>query len=174
MSELLKLSEIRIDGGTQPRTEIDYELVDEYAESIDSLPAITVFSDGASYWLVDGFHRYFAHKKANRETINCEVRSGSLREASFIFCGSNANHGKRRTNEDKRKAVMTLITDEEWCLWSNRKIAEICCVDEKTVRNCIEANCGKSADTEKKCKRNGKQYTVDTSNIGKKTHCWHC
>lgn len=37
--------------------------------------------------------------------------------------GANAMHGLRRTNEDKRKAVETLLADEEWSKWSDREIA---------------------------------------------------
>ena len=31
-------------------------------------------------------------------------------------------HGLRRGNEDNRKAIMTLLRDEEWVKWSNRDI----------------------------------------------------
>ena len=43
-------------------------------------------------------------------------------------------HGVRRTNADKRKAVMTLLQDEEWSQWSNVKIAEQCAVSDELVR----------------------------------------
>lgn len=132
-TQLIPLSEIRIDGGTQPRTEIDHELVSDYAENINSLPPVTVHYDGATYWLSDGFHRYFAHKNRNCESIWAEVLTGSKRDAILYSVGANANHGKRRTNEDKRKAVLTLLNDEEWSQWSDTKIADQCQVDRSTV-----------------------------------------
>jgi len=47
--------------------------------------------------------------------------------------GSAVAHGKRRTNADKRKAVMTLLEDGEWSQWSNAEIGRRCAVDEKTA-----------------------------------------
>jgi len=46
---------------------------------------------------------------------------------------ANAAHGQRRTNADKRKAVMTLLEDEEWGKWTDREIARHCAVDHTTV-----------------------------------------
>jgi hypothetical protein len=92
-----------------------------------------VHYDGATYWLSDGFHRYFAHKNRNCESIWAEVLTGSKRDAILYSVGANANHGKRRTNEDKRKAVLTLLNDEEWSQWSDTKIADQCQVDRSTV-----------------------------------------
>jgi hypothetical protein len=40
-----------------------------------------------------------------------------------VAVGGNAIHGKRRTNQDKRRAVMTLLEDDEWKAWSNHEIA---------------------------------------------------
>ena len=85
--------------------------------------------------------------------------------------GVNATHGLRRSNADKRKAVMTLLEDSEWSQWSNREVARRCGVNEKTVRNLRESICGNSADTklnnQRKVKRGGKIYIQDTTNIGK-------
>ncbi len=40
----------------------------------------------------------------------------------------------RRTNADKRRAVLVLLSDQEWSQWSNREIAKQCGVDEGLVR----------------------------------------
>ena len=54
----LSLSEIRIDGGTQPRAEIDEQYIREnLVPAIDggaTMPPLTVFHDGKYYWLADG------------------------------------------------------------------------------------------------------------------------
>jgi DNA N-6-adenine-methyltransferase (Dam) len=47
--------------------------------------------------------------------------------------GTNATHGLRRTNADKRRAVETLLRDEEWSKWSNREIARKCFVSSDLV-----------------------------------------
>jgi hypothetical protein len=45
----------------------------------------------------------------------------------------DASHGMRRTNEEKRAAVKTLVMDEAWGKWSDREIARRCRVDGKLV-----------------------------------------
>ncbi|RMD90366.1 MAG: streptomycin biosynthesis regulator, partial [Alphaproteobacteria bacterium] len=48
-------------------------------------------------------------------------------------CGANSSHGLRRTNADKRRAVETLLRDEEWSQWGDRKIARKCAVHHSFV-----------------------------------------
>lgn len=132
----IELSKIRIDGGTQSRLRIINEAVSEYAEAIkrgDSLPPITVFFDGVDHWLADGFHRYHGTKSAGASTIAATVINGDKRAAILFSVGANDTHGLRRTNDDKRKAVMTLLGDAEWAKWSDRKIAEQCRVHHEMV-----------------------------------------
>ena len=138
----LGLDEIRIDGGTQPRVAIDQGIVDEYAEQysggVDLKPVI-VFHDGATYWLADGFHRYWANRKIKSDYIYAHVHHGTQRDAILYSVGANADHGLRRTNGDKRKAVLTMLTnplvsvDDDGNPWSNNAIAQRCQVDPKTV-----------------------------------------
>jgi hypothetical protein len=40
---------------------------------------------------------------------------------------------QRRTNADKRKAVMTLLEDAEWSQWSDREISRHCAVHNSFV-----------------------------------------
>ena len=132
----LKLKDIRLDGQTQPREYINQDVVDEYAEAMledAEFPPIIVFNDGANFWVTDGFHRYHATKKAGFLDIECDVRTGTRRDAVLFSVGANAVHGLRRTNEDKRKAVTTLLSDIEWSEWSDSEIARQCCVSIMTV-----------------------------------------
>lgn len=136
MAKTMNLNILRIDGGTQSRQEINQETVGEYAEQIGAgaeFPPVTAFFDGAEYWLADGFHRYFAHKKAGKASINVEQITGTQRDAVLHSCGVNALHGLRRTNADKRKAVMTLLDDLEWQDWANAEIARQCHVSPPFV-----------------------------------------
>jgi hypothetical protein len=178
----LKLSDIRIDGGTQPRTEIDWELVNDYSEKVDILPPVIVYFDGIYYWLADGFHRYHAHLKSDVKCIKCDVLNGTVREAILYSVGANSEHGARRTNEDKRKAVLTLLKDEEWGKWSNVAIAEKCNVHRQFVAKvkdeyvnnmsisscCVQKIIEESQPTERKFIKQGQESTMDVSNIGKK------
>ena len=132
----LRLDQIRTDGGTQPRVAIDEGVVGEYAElyanGVD-LPPVVVFYDGATFWLADGFHRYWANRQIDCNQIFAEVRHGTKREAILYSVGANADHGLRRTNPDKRKAVLTVLEDEEWSQWSDREIARRCGVSHDMV-----------------------------------------
>ena len=132
----LTLDQIRIDGGTQPRVAIDEQIVAEYAELYGSgvdLPPVTVFFDGATYWLADGFHRYWANKRIECNQVFADVHQGTQRDAILYSVGANAGHGLRRSNADKRKAVLTILEDEEWSVWSDREIAKRCGVGHQLV-----------------------------------------
>jgi hypothetical protein len=138
----LELDKIRIDGGTQPRQKIDEDAVTEYAHSLRCgavFPPVTVFHDGATYWLADGFHRYHACRRTGRDKIIADIRSGTQRDAILFSVGTNTDHGLRRKNEDKAKAVKTLLSldlvkhDEAGNPWSDSGIAKLCRVDAKTV-----------------------------------------
>lgn len=132
----LNLNAIRIDGGTQSRVEINLDAVSDYADAIRSgaeMPAVVVFHDGAEYWLADGFHRYHAHKAAEKASILADVQSGTQRDAILYSLGANRTHGLRRTNADKRKSVAAMVADTEWSQWSDRKIADVCGVGHPMV-----------------------------------------
>lgn len=133
---MLELDQIRIDGGTQSRVELNQETVAEYAQAFMAgaeFPPVVVVFDGASYWLADGFHRYFGARDAGESAIAVQVINGTQRDAVLYSLKANATHGLRRTNADKRKAVETLLKDAEWAAWSDRKIAEVCGVAHSFV-----------------------------------------
>lgn len=136
--KLLGMDAIRIDGGTQSREKIDEAVVGDYADLIADgvqFPAVRVYFDGVSHYLADGFHRYHAHRKAFRGAIEVDVEKGTLRDAILYSLGANHEHGLRRTNADKRKAVQAMLNDFEWQEWSNGEIARRCHVSERLVAN---------------------------------------
>lgn len=169
---MLELEQIRIDGGTQSRVELNQETVAEYAQAFTDgaeFPPVVVFFDGASYWLADGFHRYFGARDAGESAIAVQVINGTQRDAVLYSLKANATHGLRRTNADKRKAVETLLKDAEWAAWSDRKIAEVCGVGNQLVGEVRRAICVNHTDTPavRTVERNGTTYTQNTANIGK-------
>src|SRR5262249_45028761 len=83
------------------------------------------FQDGEDYWLADGFHRCAAAEAAQLTEIEADIQPGTQREAVLYAVGANAEHGLRRTNADKRRAVLTLLQDREWGQWSDHKIAQM-------------------------------------------------
>ena len=131
----IALSDIQ-DGGAQMRVEMKPDVVLDYAADMvagATFPPVVVYHDGTGYWLSDGFHRVEAARKLERETIDAEVLDGDARQAILHGIGSNASHGLRRTQADKRQAIERLLRDEEWSKWSNREIAKVAKVDHKTV-----------------------------------------
>lgn len=165
----LALGLIRRDGGTQPRDQIDAKIAEEYAEAIADgaeLPAVTVFYDGSTYWLADGFHRAVAHDRLDRSHIAVDVRQGTQRDAVLYSVGANASHGHRRSNADKRRAVQTMLNDPEWSGWSDREIARRCSVTHPFVSGLRPS--GNDCQMDRTVERNGKSYTMNTSAIGKK------
>lgn len=169
---------IRTDGGTQPRVAVSDEVVAEYADLYrqgEIFPPVTVFHDGATYWLADGFHRYWATRNAGRNVIAAEVHPGTLRDAILHSVGANATHGLRRTNADKRKAVLTLLDDEEWAQWSDRETAKRCGVHHKTVSSTRELHTGEVRQYDSKDRtfvhpKTGKPTRMKTARIGLSKH----
>ena len=132
----LDIDQLRIDGGTQPRVKIDDGLIQEYTELMNEgvkFPPLTVFHDGVTYWLVDGFHRYWAHCHLKHKKIDVVIHAGTQRDAILYSVGVNTAHGLRRSNPDKRHAVMRLLNDPEWAQWSSHEIAKRCGVSVTTV-----------------------------------------
>lgn len=125
----LNINAVRIDGGTQPRERIDMDVVGDYAEAVKvgiEFPPVIVFHDGAEHWLADGFHRWHAHKQAEKASILADVRAGSLDDAKLFASGCNGDHGLRRSNADKRLAVLMAVGVKKD--WSDTKLATHCAV----------------------------------------------
>lgn len=169
-SSVLSLGLIRRDGGTQPRDRISNDIAKEYAEAIADgavLPAVTVFYDGATYWLADGFHRAAAHDQLGLADIAADVRQGTQRDAVLYSVGANASHGYRRSNADKRRAVLTLLNDPEWAKWSDREIARRADVSNQFVSNLRPASTVNVDSERTYTTKHGTTATMNTSAIGK-------
>jgi len=174
----LQLNQIRTDGGTQPRATIDQFKAEEYAGDMQNgakFPPVTVFYDGADYWLADGFHRVKAAKLAEKGTIEATVKQGTRRDAVLFSVGANSDHGLQRTNDDKRRAVKTLLGDEEWLKWSDAKIAKqtktsppfVAKLRDEinlTINVYSEKHAGKKYTT-----KHGTTATMKTGNIGRRS-----
>lgn len=80
----LDLSEINLDEEVQPRKQTNQAVVQEYTGAMKlgaKFPPVTVFYDGAEYWLADGFHRVRAKESIGQPIICAEVWLGSRRDA---------------------------------------------------------------------------------------------
>lgn len=134
----ISLAEIVATPDTQMRVVgIDPSTVASYADDLRNgatFPAIEVYHDpDGRYHLADGFHRVEAARQAEHHSILAEVKPGTSRDATLAACAANATHGLRRTNEDKRRAILAMLHDPEWAKWSDRAIAKACAVAHKSV-----------------------------------------
>ncbi len=172
--ETLPLDRIATES-TQARAVISETVIGEYAEALergDEFPPIDVYYDGKAYWLADGFHRLRAAARVGQETIAATVHPGGNREALLHALGANETHGHRRTDADRRHAVILMLNDSEWSVWGNREIARRCHVSDilvGRVRRDIEPKekeRERATDETRKVKRGGKVYTMRTGNIG--------
>ncbi len=163
------LSDISIDGGTQSRVGLDEQVVAEYAAAIRDgadFPPVVLFFDGTVYRLADGFHRFHAYRHAGAVEIEADVRQGTTRDAILFSVGANASHGLRRTNDDKRKAVLILLKDPEWSAWSDREIARRAGVGHNLVSSLRPSVIGGQIDAKRTVTRGGTTYQQDTAKIG--------
>ncbi len=63
--------------------------------------------------------------------VAADLREGSRKDALLYAASANASHGLRRTNADKRRAVLLVLG--ACSKWSDRRIAEVCGVGNKFV-----------------------------------------
>jgi len=166
----LKVSDIRIDCGTQIREKLNSDKVNEYAEQMNDgivFPPVTVFFDGSSYWLSDGFHRLFAEKQRGTEVIKATVTNGTIDEAEFFACGAN-KHGLNMTAGDYRRSIIKMLSNPKAKDFSNIQIANHVGTSASTVARVKKEQNIKPADKVKYTDKHGNEATMDTSKIGKK------
>jgi len=173
----MKPSDLTIDSSLQARTALDLALVAEYAEAMQAgaqFPAVVAFQAGAGpAYLADGFHRVKAAEEAELDVLcRVEVVADAYQAAFEFSLGANARHGLRRSNSDKRRSIERALRNEHTRRRSNRDLARLCAVDEKTIRNARAAlsaeNPQIAGDGVREVERNGTKYEMDTSGIGER------
>jgi len=170
--EQVELASIQTNGGTQPRAGINEQHVQDLIEAInrgDTLPAVDVYFDGSQYWLYDGFHRVEAHNRCRKSTILANIHQGTQADAQWASYGANPGHGLKRTNEDKKRAVLAALRHPNAASLSNVQIAAHVHVDEGTIRNYrtqMEASSEFPKIAERTVTRGSQTYTQNTANIG--------
>lgn len=163
------ISLIRRDGGTQIRAQISMDVAKEYAEAMgrgDKFPPVRTRYDGTHYWLCDGFHRVMAAELIQQVSLDAEVTPGTRRDALLDAIGANASHGYRRTNADKRQAVLTLVNDDEWSKKSDRELARIAHVDPGMVGR-LRPPPSVAEPQKRTVTRGGKSFDMDVTAINR-------
>jgi len=168
----LELSQIKTDGGTQPRAAYHFGIVDSYTEDMEAgavFPPVTVFYDGSDYWLADGFHRLLATKKLERATIDADIRQGTQQDAQWYSYSVNLAHGLRRSNEDKQRAVIAALAHPKAAEMSDEAIALHVGVDQKTVWNYRNPKPTRKQETKENPKSTGNGYRTGKDGVRRKT-----
>lgn len=125
----LRVDEVIFRKDLYPRLDHDPALVQQYAKTVNLLPAIEV---NQHYWLIDGRHRLLGHQTAKVETIHAFITPTET-EAEFIAlaCRRNAQHGRQLSDADKKQMAIRLYNGGEGI--KQKEIAEILSVEPETV-----------------------------------------
>jgi hypothetical protein len=103
----LRVTEVRERPGFQLRAGgLDRSHVNRLRLLLDDgedLPAVKVAQVGEALYLVDGFHRLEAHRRAGLESVRAAVARMSLPEAQEEARLANTRHGKGLSRADKEK-----------------------------------------------------------------------
>ena len=121
-----------------PRIETSAATVQKYAEDLSVLPPVDVNQHNA---LIDGWHRWTAHKKNGVEDIAAVViETGSDAELLELAIEKNAIHGLQMSQADKRDMARKIYTatpiDEQ--ADKKKRLAEILSVTPQTIQNWLE------------------------------------
>lgn len=124
---------------TQTRAVLREEAIQDYAERIEEGvkfdPAVLI-REGEKLYLSSGFHRFHAHRRANRRTMPCIIKEGSKWDAIEQGIKDNLQHrGERLTRADRAFNVHLVLrmNDQLDKKMSDREIARLCNVSPTMV-----------------------------------------
>ena len=133
--ETRKVSEIIYREDLYPRIEKNPITVQQYAEALDVLPPIEINQRNE---LIDGWHRWTAHKKNNKENIDVEIiQTESDINLLELAIEKNSTHGLQLSQEDKRNMARRIyhVTPNNERKDKKTYLAKILSVPERTIRD---------------------------------------
>jgi len=155
----IPLTSLVLDPALQVRP-VDPLVVEDYAQDLDALPAVSVCSVAGRLLLADGWHRYRAHELAGASEIQAIMMEGTMEEALLFIAGCDIRTGLRRSREAKRQAVRIVLRTDVGSAWSDREIALHCGVSHTFVGT-LRARAGAEGPDE-----SGNVATFQTQNQG--------
>jgi ParB-like chromosome segregation protein Spo0J len=108
---------------------LDESHVDLLMESAETWPPIVVWGDHCV--VIDGFHRVEAARRLGRRSVAAVRFVGSAEDAFMESVRRNVNHGLPLSVGDRRRAARRILTRNPE--WSDRRIASLCGLSDKTV-----------------------------------------
>lgn len=122
------VADVRYVAELYPRAREDDAAIERYRAGIENLPPIIV---ARGHVLVDGFHRWQAHRREGKLTI-AAIDLGNLADAEIFeqAIRRNATHGYQLSEADKKQVAKRL-----WPGATVERIAELLSVSQLTVTN---------------------------------------
>lgn len=149
-NKTIKLSEVIYREDLYPRIKSNPQVIQRYTENLEVLPPIEVNQHNI---LIDGYHRWTAHRKAEVETIEVIVtETKSESELYGLSIKRNSNHGLQLSEDDKKSDARRLYNSGTG--WSKEDIADILSVSKRTVNNYLQ-------DVDKQLREERKQKIFD-------------
>ena len=152
-TQVRKVSEIVLRDDLYPRIKKDVETVQKYAEDLAVLPPIEVNQHNE---LIDGWHRWTAHKKMEVEAIAVRVTvTQSDAHLLELAIERNSAHGLQLSQEDKQAMARRIyhVTPESERVEKKKHLATILSVSPSTVQNWLSR-----IDKDAKDERNKRIY----------------
>ena len=97
------------------------------------------------------------------ESIKCKVTSNLLWHTDKTI---SVKHGFPRTRADKRRAVLAVLSDEEWRQWSDREIAKLCKTNHSFVSRLRKSTSAVQHTEKLYLTRHGTVSRMNTKRIG--------
>jgi len=105
---MIKIDEVKFIKEFYPRFELDNYVVNQYRQSIETLPPIVLSKDMI---LIDGYHRLIAHKLEEISEIEAEILDIDDEKEIFLEAiARNSSHGKQLQIEEKAKLAPKLYS----------------------------------------------------------------
>ena len=105
----MKTSDIIYREDLYPRFEANQSIIQKYSDSIEHLPPIKVNQDNI---LIDGYHRWKAHQRAEVEEIKTDIiETESEKQLKRLAYRLNSNHGLQLSNNEKQKYAVEMIAE---------------------------------------------------------------
>lgn len=150
MSETLNVGDVVYREDLYPRIKHDPSLVQRYAVNIEQLPPIEVNQHNI---LIDGWHRWTAHKTADIKTIQAVITETATENELFaLSIKRNAAHGWQMDDSSKQKAAIRLYAAGSGL--SKEDIADVLSVTLRSVGNYL-------SETDKKLREERKRHIFD-------------
>jgi transcriptional regulator with XRE-family HTH domain len=125
----IKVSDIVFREDLYPRITPDATLIQKYAENIEVLPPIEINQHNI---LIDGYHRWTAHKKAEVEEVDALIiQTKSEAELFAMAIEKNSKHGQQMNEKDKKKSAIRLYGAGTGI--EKDEIAKILSVSKRTI-----------------------------------------